>query len=284
MEAMMKHWHGRRVAALAVPAIVIFLLFSIGAGFAEPLIIAASPSVKVPLEALAQAFERSHPDVHVRIHYDSGLGLRQSIASMQNSGRYFIGSGPFHLIAPASAEVLDRLERRYYVLPGTRKAYASVPLVLVVPESLAEAPSSFEALAQDPTKKMSIADPGLTELGFRTKSFLDAAGLSASLQDRLDVAHDAKGVIDDVLNGDADAGIVFGSDAVRETARIRIAATTTEKAYRPILYYMQMERYCSNRELCQEFLAFTQAAEAQEVLRPLGYGVPARPSIAPRSR
>ena len=98
------------------------------------------------------------------------------------------------------------------------------------------------------------------------------------------MAHDAKGVIDDVLNGDADAGIVFGSDAVRETARIRIAATTTEKDYRPILYYMQMERYCSNRELCQEFLACTQAAEAQEVLRPLGYGVPARPSIAPRSR
>jgi len=279
----MKRYQDGCRAVVTVLAMAVFLLFGTGIGFTEPLIIAASPSVKVPLEALAQAFERSHPDVHVRIHYDSGLGLRQSIASMQNSGRYFIGSGPFHLIAPASAEVLDRLERRSYVLPGTRKAYASVPLVLVVPESLADAPSSFEALAQDPTKKMSIADPGLTELGFRTKSFLDAAGLSASLQDRLDVAHDAKGVIDDVLNGDVDAGIVFGSDAIRETTRIRIAATSTEKAYHPILYYMQMERYCSNRGLCQEFLAFTQTAEAQEVLRPLGYVLPTHKPIDSRA-
>jgi molybdate transport system substrate-binding protein len=281
MEALMTHYQDGCRAVVTVLAMAVFLLFGTGIGFAEPLIIAASPSVKVPLEALAQAFERSHPDVHVRIHYDSGLGLRQSIASMQNSGRYFIGSGPFHLIAPASAEVLDRLERRSYVLPGTRKAYASVPLVLVVPESLADAPSSFEALAQDPTKKMSIADPGLTELGFRTKAFLEAAGLSASLQNRLDVAHDAKGVIDDVLNGDVDAGIVFGSDAVRETARIRIAAASTEKAYRPILYYMQMERYCSNRGLCQEFLAFTQSVEAQAALKPLGYGSPSQAGSRP---
>jgi molybdate transport system substrate-binding protein len=282
IETMMKHCRVMRVVTLTV-TIMVVVSFGIGSdsGFAEPLIIAASPSVKVPLEALAQAFERSHPDVHVRVHYDSGLGLRQSIASMQNSGRYFIGSGPFHLIAPASGEVLDRLERRYYVLPGTRRAYASVPLVLIVPESLADAPASFEALAEDATKKVSVADAGLTELGLRTRSFLDAVGLSATLQGRLDVAHDAKGVIDDVLNGDADAGIVFGSDAIRESARVRVVATSTEKTHRPVLYSIAMERYCPNRDLCQAFLAFTQSVEAQTTLQPLGYGLPSQVGSRP---
>jgi molybdate transport system substrate-binding protein len=242
----------------------------------ETLVIAASPSVKIPLEAIAQAFERVHPDVRVRLHYDSGLGLRQTLAAMQNSGRYFIGSGPFHLIAPASAELLDRMEQRYYVLPGTRKAYASVPLVLVVPESLADAPASFEAVAYDPTKKVSVADPQLTELGLRTEAFLKVSGLSAALRGRLDVAHDAKGVIDDVINGDADAGIILGSDAVRESARVRIAATSTEKVSRPILYSIAMERYCPNRDLCHAFLTFTQTDEAQDALRPLGYGLTPR--------
>jgi molybdate transport system substrate-binding protein len=282
IETMMKHCRVMRVVTLTV-TIMVVVSFGIGSdsGFAEPLIIAASPSVKVPLEALAQAFERSHPDVHVRVHYDSGLGLRQSIASMQNSGRYFIGSGPFHLIAPASGEVLDRLERRYYVLPGTRRAYASVPLVLIVPESLADAPASFEALAEDATKKVSVADAGLTELGLRTRSFLEAVGLSATLQGRLDVAHDAKGVIDDVLNGDADAGIVFGSDAIRESARVRVVATSTEKTHRPVLYSIAMERYCPNRDLCQAFLAFTQSVEAQTALQPLGYGLPSQVGSRP---
>ena len=238
----------------------------------ETLLIAASPSVKVPLEAITQAFERVHPEVRVRIHYDSGLGLRQSIAAMQNAGRYFIGSGPIHLVAPASGDLLDRLERRYYVLPGTQRIYASVPLVLVVPESLVEAPASFDALAQDGTKRVAIADPILTELGLRTEGFLKAAGLTQALQGRIDVAHDAKGVIDHVLNGEADAGIIFGSDAGREHARVRVVAKSTARLSRPIFYSIGMDRYCPNRDLCRAFLDFTQTAEAQEALKPLGYG------------
>jgi len=278
----MKHYQNRHSAAVRVLAMAVFLLFGTGTGFAEPLTIVASPSVKVPLEALAQAFEHSHPDVHVRIHYDSGLGLRQSLASMQNSGRYAIGSGPFHLIAPASVDVLNRLESRYYVLPGTRKAYAAVPLVLVVPESLVEAPASFEAFAQDPTKKVSVADPELTELGLRTKAFLDGTELSGILKDRLDVAHDAKGVIDDIMNGDADAGIVFGSDAVRHAGRVRIVASSTDKTHQPVVYFMAMERFCPNRDLCGQFLAFTQTDEAQQALKVLGYGSPS--SVRSRQR
>lgn len=262
------HW----LAMIFTAMVVCFI--SVESVLSESLVIAAAPSVKVPLEALAQAFERAHPNVRVQIHYDSGLRLRQTIASMQNTGRYFIGSGPVHLIAPASSEVLDRLEQRYYVLPGTRKAYASVPLALVVPESQVDAAASFEALAQDTTKKLSIADPGLTELGLRTQSFLEAAGLSQRLQGRLDVAHDAKGVIDDVMNGDADAGIVFGSDVVRNTGRVRIVASSTDKLHRPIVYFMAMERFCPNRDLCRQFLAFAETDEAQQALRSLGYGSP----------
>jgi molybdate transport system substrate-binding protein len=265
--------------------IAVILILAWGGPFVsfaeETLVIAASPSVKIPLEAIAQAFERVHPDVRVQLHYDSGLGLRQSIAAMQNTGRYFIGSGPVHLIAPASREVLDRLERRYYVLPGTQRTYASVPLVLVVPESLVDAPASFEALAQDARKRVAIADPGLTELGLRTEGFLKAAELTPSLHGRIDVAHDAKGVIDHVLNGEADAGIVFGSDAVQERARVRAVATSTARLYRPIVYSIGMERYCPNRDLCQAFLAFTQTAEAQAALKPLGYGSPGQQPPSP---
>ena len=264
-------------------AIVAFAFLGFSPVFAESLIIAAAPSVKAPLEALAQAFERAHPDVHIQIHYDSGGRLRQSIASMQNTGRYFVGSGPVHLIAPSSSEVLDRLEQRYYVLPGTRKAYASVPLTLVVPESQVDAPTSFEALAQDATKKVSVADPGMTELGLKTQSFLEAAGLSHALQGRLDVAHDANGVIDDVVNGDADAGIVFGSDAIRHAARVRIVASSTDKLHRPIVYVMAMERFCPNRDLCRQFLAFAETDEAQQALKPLGYGSPSHRPPSPQS-
>ena len=135
-------------------ALIVVVLVAGGmapAAASEPLIIAASPSLATPLGALARAFEASHPDVKVRLYFDSGLDLRRTIAAMENhpTGQYFIGSGPIHIIAPGGDELITRLEQKYYVLPQTRRPYATVSLVLVVPESLVDAPSSFEALGQD---------------------------------------------------------------------------------------------------------------------------------------
>src|SRR5512147_17371 len=150
----------------------------------EPLVIAASPSMAAPLQALGRAFEQAHPDVKVRIYFDSGLDLRQTIASIENNprGQYFIGTGPIHLVATGGDELITRLEQKYYVLPGTRRPYAAVPLVMVVPESLVEAPTSFEALAQAGTLRIAIGDPRLTALGQQTKELLSAIGIWKDLE------------------------------------------------------------------------------------------------------
>ncbi len=243
---------------------------------AEPLVIAASPSLATPLEALAQAYESTHPDVQVKLYFDSGLDLRRTIAGMENSptGQYFIGTGPIHLIAPGGDELLTRLEQKYYVLPKTRRPYATVYLVMVVPEALVEAPSSFEAMARDTRMRVAVADPDLTLLGQKTRELFKALGIAEVLNDRLDVATDARAVLDHVLNGQADVGIIFGPDAVEKAERVRVIAVAPEKGGRPILHSMAMERYCPNRTLCDEFLAYVQSAEAGTILKRLGYGLP----------
>lgn len=238
----------------------------------ESLVIAASPSVKLPLEALSRAFEELHPGVKVQIFYDTGLNLRQKIASMENSGRFFIGSGPIHLVAPAVDELLTRLEQKYYILPGTRRSYASARLVLVAPESLVDAPESFESLANNPALRIAVADPQQTEVGQMTQGVLASLGLTNSLKGRLDVAVDAPGVLDHVLSGHADVGIVLSSDAAGESHRVRIAAVAPDQGYEPPVHSIAMERYCPNRALCEEFLDFVQTDRAQEVLNLMGYG------------
>lgn len=256
--------------------VALSLLCVVDPVLAEPLVIAASPSLAVPLEVLGRAFEATHLDVQVRLYFDSGLDLRRTIATIQNDGRHMIGTGAIHLIAPGSDELLDRLEQKYYVLPETRRPYAFTRLVLVVPESLADAPASFEALAAAGLR-VAVADPRDTELGSQTKRLLDALGLSPVLQDRLDVAADARAVVDHVLNGQADVGVMFSAVAVRERERVRVAATSRHTATPPIRHSMTMDRFCPNRRLCQEFLDFTQTAPAQAALRQLGY----EPASAP---
>jgi molybdate transport system substrate-binding protein len=163
---------------------------------------------------------------------------------------------------------------RYYILPETRTPYATASLVLVVPESLVDAPSSFEAVAQDSRIRIAVADPRLTVLGQKTDDLLNELGEIKTWKGRLDVATDARGVLDHLMNGKADAAIVFGPDAVRESNRVRVVAVASGTIDRPVIHSMAMERYCPNRTLCEEFLGFVRGPDAQAIVKRLGYGVP----------
>lgn len=257
---------------------VLWGVLQISPAFAmEQLVIATSPSMRIPLEALGRQFEKTHPNIKVRLYFDSGLDLRRTIAGMENNprGQYFIGSGPLHLVAPGGDELITRLEQKYYVLPGTKRTYAEVPLVMVVPEALVEAPASFEALASNEELRIAIGDPDVTTLGQKTRQLLTALGIWASVERRLDEASDTRSVLDHLLNGQADVGILFGPDAVQESQRIRIVAVAERDTTPPIVHSMAMERYCPNRALCEEFLNFIQSAEAQAELKRLGFAPPA---------
>jgi len=238
---------------------------------AESFVIAASPSLRGVLERLGSGFEKAHPDVRVKLYFDSGLDLRRTIAGMENDmvGKYFIGRGPINLVAPGGDEVITRLEMKYYVLPGTKRSYAKDQLVLVVPESLVEAPESLEAISRG-TSRVAVADPAMTKLGTQTRDALNSYGFRESLQDRLDMATDGHGVIDHVLSGQADVGIIYGSQAVEQQERLRIVGII-EKGYPAATHSMAMERYCPNRQLCDEFLTFIQSAEGQTIVRRAGY-------------
>jgi molybdate transport system substrate-binding protein len=243
----------------------------------EQLVIATSPSMRVPVEALGREFEKTHPDIKVRLYFDSGLDLRRTIAGMENNPRsqFFIGSGPLHLVAPGGDELITRLEQKYYVLPGTKRPYAEVPLVMVVPEALADAPSSFQELANDQSLRIAVGDPDLTTLGQQTQHLLTSVGLWRSVEKRLDKASNTRSVLDHLLNGDADVAIVFGPDAVQESQRVRIVAVSERGMIPPIIHSMAMERYCPNRRLCEEFLTFIQSVDAQVELKRLGFTSPA---------
>jgi molybdate transport system substrate-binding protein len=272
--------------AILWAAFIFFMCVAAGAHTiaAETLIIEASPSLKGVLQELATSFERSHPDIRIKLHFNTGLMMRQGIAGRQNSmtSQYFIEKGPVHLVAPGGDELISRLEMKYYILPGTKRAYAREQLVLVVPESLVDAPESLEALSRSKVR-LAIAEPVRTHLGIQTEQALRALGLDSSFSGRLDKATDSRGVVDHMLGGHAEAGIIYGHEAAKERERLRVVAIIKE-GYEPTLHSMAMERYCPNRDLCKAFLDYLQSAEAQSAVRRAGYALPEESGAVQSSR
>lgn len=245
----------------------------------RPLVIVTSPTVKEAIEALGTAFESVHPDVRVQVAVDTSLDLRRTIAGMENRGKFFIGSGPIHFVAPGGDELIARLEQRYYLLPHAKTLYATERLVLVAPESLSDAPESFDALARMSSVRIAVAD-GSTRLGVETDRLLTGLGLKGAEGTRLDYANDQAGILDHLLSGQADVGIMFGHDAARVQQRVRVVATAKAGLYKPIPHSIAMERYCPDRPLCEEFLRFVTSPEGQSALKRLGYG-PGKPPDTP---
>lgn len=239
---------------------------------AEVLVIATSPSVKAPLESLSRAFETAHPGVQVKLSLHDGLDLRRTIAAINNNAAYLGGRGVIHVIAPGGDELLTRLEAKNYVRPNTRRAYAAERLVLVVPVSLVEAPDSFDELSSKTNVKIAVADPTVTNLGRNSRSLLSALGIWETSQERIEVAADARGVIDHMMRGEADVGILWGPDAAQEQDRVRVVAE--RDAEQPVVHSIAMDSECPNRNLAQAFLDFTRSQGARKLLRALGYAAP----------
>ena len=61
---------------------------------------------------------------------------------------------------------------------------------------------------------------------------LRASQLQESPKGRLDVATDSRGVIDHVLSGQADVGIIYGHEAVRQQQRLRVAGVVEKDTNR----------------------------------------------------
>lgn len=266
---------GRYLFAVTIGVLSLFGFF-MDADAARPLVIVTSPAVKDAIEALGQAFERVHPDVRVQVAVDTSLDLRRAIAGMENRGKSFIGSGPIHLVAPGGDELITRMEQKYYLLPEAKALYATERLVLVAPESLSEAPESFEALAHMETVRIAVADQ-TTRLGVETDRLLSALGLKAK---QIDLASNQAGILDHVLSGQADVGVMFGHDAMRVQQRLRIVATAPADLYKPVPHSIAMERYCPDRMLCEEFLRFVTSPHGQAAVKQLGYG-PGKPPDSP---
>ena len=170
-------------------------------------------------------------------------------------------------------ELITRLEGKYYVLPDGKRPYAADQLVLVVPESLVEAPGRSTRSAERARAWLWLTGRERGSEPRRTRCF----GLRSFRNHLRDVwmwATDSRGVIDHVLSGQADVGIIYGHEAVRQQQRLRVAGVV-EKGYQPTVHSMAMERYCPNRTLCEEFLSTFRAPMVKTIVRQAGYTIPA---------
>jgi molybdate transport system substrate-binding protein len=128
------------------------------------------------------------------------------------------GADPGVLIA-ADVRWAEVLEQEGLVAPGGRVDLLGNRLAVIAPEGTAWAISDLGGLAERGVGRVAVAETESVPAGRYARAALERAGVWETLRPRLLEAPDARALVTLVARGEADAGIVYASDAAAPGVR-----------------------------------------------------------------
>jgi len=226
---------------------------------AASITVSAAMSLKDALDELGHTYEQRHPDAKVIFNYGSSGTLQHQIEQ----------GAPVDIFLSAAEKQMDALESAGLLMAGTRQDLVGNQLVLVVPTS-SNILKDFSDLARPEVKIVALGEPGTVPAGMYARQALKHLGLLAAVEKKAVYAKDVRAVLTYVETGNADAGIVYQTDA-RTSSKARIAATAPAATHDPIAYPAAVIRTTKNMTAARAFLDFLASANARAVFERYGF-------------
>lgn len=193
----------------------------------DSLMIFAAASLNEALPAAVAALRDSLPGVEVNYNFAASSFLAKQI----------LAGSPATLFISANPEWIDELERAGRVEPGASVTLLGNRLVVVVPQAAPVRLTSLPDLTSPAIRYIALGDPAHVPAGTYAKSVLEHAGLWAQVRSKIVSGHDVRGALAFVESGDADAAIVYATDAAI-SSRVRLAFTIPDSLQPPIRYVL----------------------------------------------
>ncbi len=175
--------------------------------------------------------------------------------------RQIRAGAPADVFFSADEVQMDTLERQGLVRPAERHDLLSNRLVVVVPRDSAVRVTSPRELAQ--FASIAMADPQAVPAGVYARSWLEGLGLWDALAARVVPTLHVRAALAAVESGNAEAGIVYRTDAARST-RARVAFEV-EPSERPLIRYPVAPLATPGRAAAAAFVAYLLSPAAREV-------------------
>ena len=228
-----------------------------------PLVFAAA-STMVPLNALAQSFEREY-----------GQAVRFSFAASSTLARQVIHGARADLFVSANRRWLDQLEGAGLLAADSRREVAGNRLVLIrlagsgAELSLSEPGPLLEALADFP---LVLANPAHVPAGIYAREALETLKLWEPLKGRLAFAANARAVTVRVARGEAPLGVTYSSELSGDSG-LEAAAWLPASSHSPIRYELALIEPAEN-PAAQAFHAYALSEAAQALFLQHGFAGP----------
>lgn len=222
------------------------------------LTLSVAASLQDALIEVESAYQREHGTLDFRNNFGSSGTLAREIEE----------GAPVDAFLSAGEKPMNQLEAGGLLQPGTRANLLRNELVLIAPTN--SSLQGFEQLTGDGVKLIALGDPASVPAGQYGRETLESLHLYEAVKSRLVLGKDVRQVLTYVETGNADAGLVYATDA-RLSNRVRVVAAAPANSHRPIVYPMAEIKGSQNDAAVRSFFAFLESQAAQAIFRKYGF-------------
>ncbi|GAA5119643.1 molybdate ABC transporter substrate-binding protein [Luteolibacter yonseiensis] len=220
----------------------------------------AAASLTDSLKEIAAGYEKATGD-KVRFNFAASNTLAQQIQA----------GAPADIFFSADEAKMNALDAAGLVMKDTRKDLLGNSLVIITPEPGVKI-SAPEDLLKGDIRRLSLGDPKAVPAGVYAKEWLEKAGLWKKLEPKVAPAENVRAAMAVVESGNAEAGIVYKTDAaISKKVRIALAIPATEGP--KITYPAAVVKDSRQPDAARKFLVYLADKTADDTFVRFGFTV-----------
>jgi molybdate transport system substrate-binding protein len=224
------------------------------------ILISAAASLKEALEEVKPLYKQTKPNVNVTYNFGASGALQQQIEN----------GAPTDIFISAAKKQMDALQSKNLILTDTRSNLLTNKLVLVVPKN-SSGITSFRQLTDSKVKKIAVGEPRSVPAGQYAEEVFKNLGISQQIKSKLVLGNNVRQVLSFVESGNADAGIVYATDA-KISSQVKQVATAPANSHSPIIYPVAVLKSSKNAAAARNYVQFLSGNRAGSIFKKYGFG------------
>lgn len=224
------------------------------------LTISAAASLKNALNEVQAMYQKEKLNSKITITYGGSGTLQQQIEQ----------GAPVDLFFSAATSNMNALKDKNLLDNNTIKNLLQNKLVMVTPKDSKIKISSFSDVTNNDLKKLALGEPTTVPAGKYAKQVFTYFKLLDDAEKKAVYAKDVTEVLTWVESGNADAGVVYSTDA-KSSSKVTIVATAPDASHDPINYPAAVVKATKHPVATNDFLNFLTSDVAKAVFVKYGF-------------
>lgn len=224
------------------------------------LLVSAAASLRESLEEIKPLYQKNQ-NVNINYNFGASGALQQQIEN---------GAGVDVFIS-ASKKQIDALQTKGLIINDTRRNLLTNRLVLIVPSNSSNI-TNFQQLTSPKVQRIAIGEPRSVPVGQYTEEVLKKLGIFEQIKSKFVLANNVRQVLAAVESGNADAGVVYITDA-NTSKRVKVVETAPENLHSPIIYPVAVLKDSKNIPAAKQYVQFLLDKQAGAIFEKYGFGI-----------